>query len=397
MSVILCPVVRQPAVFRAGSRGTLAAVLCIGLALVATPAAAETRWETHGNLQSVTETGTSAWAGTTPFTMLGVLVTDPDEMLDTTAQFIPYGGPDDMFRMGGQWQVVVQALSPGDRGGTFLWIGQNYGNHPANLGSEFSYSDEEWNAEVARLSHDPATGRAFAKGDLVAVTANRSLFYGGKRNINEAHSVGSDADFSVSLVLPNFGVPAAEVLSLSSLVLADDGDPATAEDIFDPTRATGGESWQGMRVRLTSLEMVESGGWNASGPWGARTCRVTDGEGRFLTLRHPRYSLGPVPTGPFDAVGILNQESGSGSQGATGYELFVQEILPVTEPVIEIANQVTVSWPESRANYRLLRAEDVDGTYLPVAEPPVLWADGVTVLQDPAEAQHGFYRLERMR
>jgi hypothetical protein len=395
MTVILNKPSRQPAVRHRHRRLLPPGALLVGLALAATALAADTRWETHWNLQSVTGTGTSAWTGTTPFTVLGVLLTDPDEMLDPTPDFIPYTGPDDMFRLGGQWQVVVQAALAGDRGGTSLWMGQNYGNHPANLGEEFSYSNEAWLAEIQRVSHDPATGHAFRKGDLVAVTANRSLFFGGKRNINEAHSIEPDASFHLSLVMPKHGLPAPEVLSLSSLVRPDDGDPGTSEDIFDPTRASGGEHWQGMRVRLTSLEMVDSSGWNAAAPWGGRSSRVTDGEGRFFTLRHPRYDLGPAPTAPFDAVGIINQESGSGSQGVTGYELFVQEILPVEEPALEIASKAVIAWPASRSNYQLRSATSVDGPYHPMTNAPVGWDGKHAILQEPTEAQRSFYRLER--
>jgi hypothetical protein len=326
-----------------------------------------------------------------------VLLTDPDEMLDATPNFIPYGGSEHLFQMGGEWQVVVQAALTGDRGGTTCWMGQNYGNHPAHLGAEFSYANEAWTAEVTRLNQDPATGRVFRRGDLVAVTANRSLFYGGKRNINEAHDIETAADFSLSLLVPNYGLPEPEVVSLASVMRPDDGDPATSEDIFDATRATGGEHWQGMRVRLTSLVLVDSSGWNPANPWAARQCRVTDGEGRFFTLRHPRYSLGPAPTNQFDALGVFTQESGSGSQGTNGYELFVQQVSPAANPALEIATQVAVSWPGPLSNYRLFSATNASGVYQPVPYPPVIWEGRNVVLQDPAEARTRYYRLERMQ
>ncbi len=69
------------------------------------------RAETHANLQSVTATGTSAWSGTYPFTVTGVLLTDPDEMLDSTPHFQPASAG----LMGGEWQMVVQAAFPGLR------------------------------------------------------------------------------------------------------------------------------------------------------------------------------------------------------------------------------------------------------------------------------------------
>jgi hypothetical protein len=45
------------------------------------------------------------------------------------------------------------------------------------------------------------------------------------------------------------------------------------------------------------------------------------------------------PTNRFDAIGVLNQESGSGSNGTFGYELFVQEIAPAGEAVLNIATK----------------------------------------------------------
>lgn len=380
-----------------GRRPLRSCARCLGTIVAAAGlwAAGPLAAETHAHLQSVTATGTSAWSGTTPFTVIGVLLTDPDEMLDSTPDFIPYSGSGDLFRMGGEWQVVVQAALAGDRGGTACYMGQNYGNHPSHLGEEFSYGNEAWTAEVERLNHDPAGGRALRKGDLVAVTANRSLFYGGKRNVNEAHDKDPAADFTLSLVVPDYGLPEPEVLSLASVVNPDDGDPATSEEIFDATRATGGERWQGMRVRLTRLQVVDASGWNPTHLWGARKCRVTDGDGRFFTLRHPRQDLGPAPTGWFDAVGVFNQESGSGSQGTNGYELFLQQVLPASEPALEIAIKTVVSWPGALANYQLLSATALEGPYAPVTNAPVRWEDRQAVLQDPAEASARFYRLER--
>ncbi len=114
----------------------------------------------------------------------------------------------------------------------------------------------------------------------------------------------------------------------------------------------------------------------------------------FVGATWPRYDLGPAPTNRFDAVGVFTQD-GSGTQGTNGYELFLQQVLPASEPVLEIASQVVVSWPGSLSNYRLLSAIHVDGTYLPVTNTPVRWEDRNAVLQEPAEAGTRYYRLER--
>jgi hypothetical protein len=390
MSVTLHFSLGQPAIFR---RRRLIAPLLVAAAGVLPGPARPLRAETHSNLQAVTTVGTSAWGGSYPFTVTGVLLTDPDEMLDSTPNFQPASSN----LMGGEWQVTVQAAEVGDRGGTTCWIGQNYALRRPPFDDAFSYSNEAWAAEVARLNHDPATGHAFQRGDLVAVTANRTLFYGGKRNINEAHDNDPSADFTISLVASNYGLPAPDVISLMSVMRTNDNNPATSEDIFDPTRLTGGEYWQGTRVRITGLTLVTTNGWNRTNLWNSRKCTVTDGENRSFTLRHPRYSLGPPPTNRFDAVGVFTQESGSGVQGTNGYELFVQQVLPTDDAVLAIAPGVVISWPGSLSNYRLLSAEALPAaTWWPVTNLPALVDGRNSVTQAPGGGQK-FYRLERVR
>ncbi len=382
----------QPAV----PRGSLHPVQLLFTAALALPLlTAPLRAETHANLQSVTATGTSAWSGTYPFTVTGILLTDPDEMLDSTANFQPASAG----TMGGEWQIVVQAAFPGDQGGTVCWMGQNYALRRSPGLDEYSYSNEAWNAEIARLNHDPATGRAFRKGDLVSVTANGSLFFGGKRNINETHKVEPELDFTISLIASNYGLPEPAVLSLASLVRTNDNDPNTSEDIFDATRATGGERWQGSRVRINGLTLLTTDGWDATKPWGQRLCSVTDGENRFFSLRHPRYSLGPAPTNAFDAIGILNQESGSNAQGTNRYELFMQEIVPSEPAVLSIATSPVITWPGGLANYQLQFTNAVGGPgeWQPATNVPALVNGRWTVIIDPADAATRFYRLQRVR
>lgn len=373
---------------------SFAAAVC-GLLLSAGFAQAETHW----NLQAVNANGVNASTGPFPNTVVGVLTTDPGEMLDATPNFVPWNGGANMFNLGAQWQIVVQAAWPGDRLGTFCYMGQNYGNMPFNGSDELSYSNEAWAAEIERLNHDPATGHAFRKGDLVAVTFNAAAFFGGKLNINETHRIDPAYDFTISLVASNYGLPAPKVLSLVSLVRTNDNDPTTFEDIFDPTRATGGEHYQGMRVRLNGLSLVTTNGWNPNNSWGDRLLSVTDGENRYFSLRHPRYSLGPVPTNKFDAIGILNQESGSGGQGTNRYELLVQEIVPSEPAGLNIALQPVITWPASLANYQLQYTNTLGGSgdWLPVTNAPVLVNGRWTVIQDSTEAQSRFYRLQRVQ
>ncbi|MCX8108048.1 MAG: hypothetical protein N3G20_04520, partial [Verrucomicrobiae bacterium] len=292
-------------------------------------------------------------------------------------------------QIGGQWQIFIQAVDPGDRGGTALWMGQNYGNLAWIRDSAKSYTDEEWMAEVKRVSHDPVNNHRFRKGDLVEVTANRSLFYGGKRNINEAHSKDPAADFTIVLVRAEYGLPEPELVTLADLVRPDDGDPKTKEDIFDPTRQTGGERYQGMRVRINGLRLVDGAGWGRT-KWADRKCTVTDGQGRFFIVRTSLSGVGPVPTGKFDAIGILNQESGSGTDGMFGYELFVQEVLMHDPPALEIR---LISWPVTVMEFNLEFSDDLgSGVWHPLGKSPIR-RHGSFVVSDDSDTKQRFYRL----
>ena len=104
--------------------------------------------ETHANLQAVNADGTSAWNGTFPFTMRGVLLSGPDEMLDSTPNFIPYNNGTNAYRVGAEWQVTFQAVDKDDRGGSTCYMGQNYGNMPWIHSSDLSYTNEAWVSEI---------------------------------------------------------------------------------------------------------------------------------------------------------------------------------------------------------------------------------------------------------
>ncbi|MCL5098817.1 MAG: hypothetical protein M1608_15050 [Candidatus Omnitrophica bacterium] len=351
--------------------------------------------ETHAGLQAVTDTGTSAWNGNFPITLTGVLLCDPDEMLDSTPDFIPWNNGLNAGMMGGEWQIAIQAVAPGDRGGTTCWMGQNYANIVPPHDDLFSYPNDAWVAEINRLNSDPSTGHKFRAGDLIQVTARQALFYGGKRNINEGHDIDPAKNFEISLVTSNYGLPAPETITLADVMRIDDGNPDTSEDIFDPTRASGGEHFQGMRVRINNLTLETTNGWNPAARWDDRKCVVTDGAGRCFTLRTPRYSLGPAPVKRFDAVGIFTQESGSGLQGTNGYELFVQQVIPREPPSIGIALKVTVSWPADGVAYQLEYQTDLNATnWFPVTNTPVLIDGSNTVLVSPSPPER-FYRLRK--
>jgi len=347
--------------------------------------------ETHANLQAVTSTGQSAWSGPVPFTIQGVLLGGPEEMLEATPDFAA-----NPASMGGEWQIAFQAVAPGDRGGSTCWMGQNYGSL-AWVGDELSYADEAWVGEVLRLNHDPATGHAFRAGDLIEVTVRRSLPYGGKRNINEAHDIEPEANFEIRLVQAGHGLPTPEVITLAD-VMRPGGDPAnwqTWPTLFDATRATGGEHYQGMRVRLNNLTLVNANGWSHTNLWSNRRCTVTDGTGRYFLLRHPRYDLGPAPAGQFDVMGIFTQE-GTGAASTNGYELFVQQVIPQAPPTLAIAQNVSLTWPVSGASYQLEYRTDLSSTnWLPVMTPPLV-VNGQNLVLLPRALPQEFYRLRKL-
>jgi hypothetical protein len=394
MNVTLKPSLGQAPVSRRAGRNlstTLLAGFC-GFLL----AAGISRAETFTNLEAVDASGVSTWNGSFPIVLTGVILNDPSEMLDSTPDFIPWDDGANMFELGGQWQIFVQTVSPGDRGGVECWMAQNYGNLPWEGNSDFSYTDTVWASEVSRVSHDPATGHAFHRGDLVTIIANGSLFYGGMQNINEEHSIDPSYDFTISLVSSNYGLPVPEVISLSSVIRTNLS--ATGIDIFDPTRATGGEHWQGIRVRINGLTLVTTNGWSTNSDWDSRYCTATDGEGRQFPLIHPLYDLGLAPTNRFDATGVFLQESGSGTDGTFGYELFMQEIAPSAGAILSLAavpSGIQISWPGSLANYQLQSADSLTApNWTSVTNTPALVNGQNAVILKPTAAQK-FYRLQR--
>lgn len=340
-------------------------------------AAAPARAETHAALQAVNPDGTSAWsAGALPteFTLRGVWLTATDEWLATN-----YVEGATSPSAGGQFQVFVQSVDDADRGGTALFMAQRQRN-----GME--YSRAEWEAELARVSRDPSTGRAFRPGDIVEVTARAALAYGGKVNVNEAHRVEPEFDFDIALVQANAGLPRAERVTLEDFVELVDG---ASVPIFDPARLTGGEHWQGMRVRLDGVSLVSTNGWQSNGPFSARLCQVRDDDGRVFNVRHPLKDLGDPPARAFSVIGVVNQE---GSDTA-GYELLMQDVGPVVSVAQGSPGHNAVSIDADYDDWVLVAADSPDAeVWEPVDATPVRRI----VLEDasPAGATR-FYRLER--
>ena len=347
------------------------------------PASAQT--ETHTNLQAVNSMGVSTNALTYPLTVRGVLLNDPEEMLDFTWD----SGAEAGGRMGAQWQVFFQAVATNDRGGTACWMGQNYNSMGAWIPAGNFYTEAAWSGEMYRVNYDTNTAHHFRKGDLVEVTANKTLFYGGKRNINESHRVTAANDFSIALVQAGYGLPDPEVIALTNLV--SEG----TNQIFDAARQSGDEYYQGVRVRIEGIRLATNYygavGWGKTN-WGDRLCTVTDGAGRYFTLRMPLTDLGPAPEDWFSAVGIINQESGSGSDGTFGYELFVQEIGPILRFIIN-GGKTLAYWSGTYTNYVLEYTTHLNdsSSWTNVETAPTKW---IAVEEDASGAAR-YYRLKQ--
>ena len=133
------------------------------------------------DFEAVDSTGLGTYAADGyPIRMIGVLLNNPADMLDSTPDFntIP-------FNLGGQWQVFVQTTEANDFGGVALYMGQNYGNIPPALtfnpaptpDPTQSFTNAQWQAEVQRVDVDQTTGHVFQAGDLVEIDcAGRPVF-----------------------------------------------------------------------------------------------------------------------------------------------------------------------------------------------------------------------------
>lgn len=260
----------------------------------------------HSTLQGVSPSGDSTFSsGSFPIRLRGVVLNNPADMLDSTPDFIPYSGPQNFFQLGGEWQIFIQSVDPGDIGGTALWMAQNVGNVPWHQDSDYSYQDAEWIAEINRLSLDGT----LAAGDLIEVRARTGLPFGGKFNVNENHSNDPENDFEIILLEKEYGLPDPANISIADV--KDEFD----QDLFDYTRQVGGERYQAQLVQLDNLQLL-------SGVWAPdEMVTVTDESGLTLSMRlglDSAFSSMLAPTGLFSATGIFNEES-------SGYQLWVTD------------------------------------------------------------------------
>jgi len=263
-------------------------------------------YTSHSTYQAVDNTGNGTFLPSPPIKMRGVILNNPEELLDPT--------PSAPVFMGGQWQIFLQSVDQGDSGGTACWVGQFYGNLPW-LPPTASYSDTEWLMEMDRLNYDPVTGHYFRAGDLVEVRARvPGLNYKGKTNINEAHNKAPENNFDVYLLEAGYGLPDHQVIP--TLQIANG---------FDSSRLTGGEYYQSTLTRINSVE-ITNGTWEAG-----QYLTVTDGTASFALLLSCQgdFNDHTAPVGKFDVLGVFDQES---TDLTAGYYLWVTKQADIIHP-----------------------------------------------------------------
>jgi hypothetical protein len=255
---------------------------------------------THWQLQAVDEDGVGTYNATDKVIITGIILNNPEEILNPT----PGSG-----YMGGQWQIYIQGEGD-DHAGTAVYLGQYY----AKVGGSGNYTDEQLLSELCRINHDPNTGYTFAAGDRVKVTGWYK-FYKGKLNVNEKHQVEPIFDFEVELVEPATGLPQPELITLD---MVKDGSD---QYIFDQTRLTGCEYYQARLVRVNDVNIIDPENWAPDG-----TVTIRDNTGRTFPVKlgigygFTRYDC---PAGQIDVIAIFDQESSGFMVCKDGYRLWV--------------------------------------------------------------------------
>lgn len=292
----------------------------------AEPPWARMRYTLFREIQAVEPDGSGAWNMPTwspheeqGYKLQGVVLNNPADMLDSRPQFIA-SGPDTRGKAGAQWQVFIQfhddpAISDDDQdfGGAAIWMGQNYGNLWFRYGAdEFSYRDDEWTAEVARVS----LKETLKAGDLIEVRARGGWFQGGKQNVTEQHDNAKATDFDV-IRLGHVGLPEPTLITFADIKGDDDRFRFVAD------RSEGAEHFQATLVRLEGVRLMPGGAWKPDG-----VVTLTDDPAKpTYTLamklgRNPGFNRVPRPSGAFDVVGIFDQE---GADFQAGYRLWVMD------------------------------------------------------------------------
>lgn len=319
----------SPRAFRALLPAVCTAALLLGPSGLAE---AQTTYTLHKDYQAIDANGDSTWTATDTIVMTGVVINNASDMLDYSS-----ASP--------EWQVYFQATEEAkteyeDFGGTAMYLRRVV---PWAGGDLFPETASPTWAEQMNLLNYPVytvTGEAVTeplrRGDLIQVTANApGMFYNGKKNVNTMHkgpassyeSGESYADFLFSIVILQRDVElTASEIDLS--VLKD----VNNDFVFDSTRATGCEHYQGSLVHLENLLLDDPGNWALDG-----TVTVSQGGLTFpmkLGIDADLLSIDSnlLATTPFGVTAILDQES---SDLMAGYRLWLTnagDLTVVPEP-----------------------------------------------------------------
>lgn len=286
-----------------------------GANLIVTPNSwAEPPWDSmvptkFSVTQAVKADGASAWTISTwgtgyeqGYKLIGVVLNNPADMLDSTANYntTPWD-------LGGQWQVFVQTIDSTDFGGAALYMAQNYGNLGFINNSSYNYSNDAWNAEIARVS----LNNTLQAGDVIEVDARGGLFYNGKFNVNEQHDNDPIYNFDVKLI-SHSSLPNPTLITLADVKNSD----GTFKFVQD--RSSGAEHYQSTLVRLDNMSLVDPADWKPNS-----TVTITDGTLTLpMLLGLNGFDGVAPPTGPFNVVGIFDQDS---PNYTSGYYLWVND------------------------------------------------------------------------
>lgn len=273
-------------------------VLAISALLADEPTVAEV---THRQFQAVDEYGEPNYSATDKVVLTGIVLNNPEYMLNPTPSSIG---------MGGEWQIFIQGEGS-DHAGTALWLGQNYSITP--FGSE-DYNDVDFAEELSRINRDKNDpNKIINAGDRIKVTGFYKSVWG-KMNINEQHQINALFDFQIEVLKPAVGLPTPEVITLDQV---KDG----TNFIFDPNRNYGCEFYQGCLVRVDDVNIVDPQNWGEKG-----TIIIRDSNGLEFPVKlcvGDGFSKYSCPTGQIDVIGIFNQEDKDDNQYKSGYEIWV--------------------------------------------------------------------------
>ena len=279
---------------------------------------------TISQLEENNTDGSSYWATLHPTIPLyhvqfvGVVVNKPSDMLNYTYS---------SSNTSPQFQVFVQALSsggtygdytvaPGDFGGAAVYMRRLHpmGDHTQD------YTDSEWATEMTRIG-----ASTLNYGDVVLVQAKApGMFFNGKFNINEQHKKSSDYDFSITVLGQT--TPTAAPITLSAL------KDTSNHFIFDSTRASGCEEYQGSLVHLDNLLLTDPGDWGLG-----KTVTVSQGSLTFPMQVGLDSGLGSVnpdslASHSFSATAIVDQEGGDYQGGYSLWLTSASNLSAVPEP-----------------------------------------------------------------